>query len=99
TLRKYWIAGLNNDQLQSLASKLLANDSIEQVIFGPLQLERIHLGSSYHFEPLTVPIRALGDDALAALSKERTLSLTLVELKTIQQHYRDLAREPTDIEL
>ena len=36
---------------------------------------------------------------MLALSKQRTLSLTLVELKTIQQHYRELGREPTDIEL
>src|SRR4051812_2062087 len=76
TLRKYWISGLDHGQLQALASKLLANDSIEQVVFGPLKLERIHLGSSYRFEPLSVPIRALGDEALIALSKQRTLSLT-----------------------
>ncbi|MCI0358448.1 MAG: phosphoribosylformylglycinamidine synthase subunit PurL, partial [Planctomycetaceae bacterium] len=36
---------------------------------------------------------------LQQLSRERTLSLTLVELQTIQQHYRELGREPTDIEL
>jgi phosphoribosylformylglycinamidine synthase II len=99
TLRKYWIGGLNDSQLKLLANKLLANDSIEQVVFGPLRMEHIHLGSPYRFEPVTVPIRSLSDDALVALSKARTLSLTLVELKTIQQHYRDLAHEPTDIEL
>jgi len=99
TLRKFWIAGLNDEQLKLLATKLLANDSIEQVVFGPLKLERIHLGSPYRFEPRSVPIRGLSDDQLLALSKERTLSLTLVELKTIQHHFRDLAREPTDIEL
>jgi phosphoribosylformylglycinamidine synthase II len=99
TLRKYWISGLREQQVQRLASRLLANDSIEQVVVGPLRMERIHLGSAYRFEPLTVPLRALGEEELLALSKERTLSLTLVELKTIQHHYRDLRREPTDIEL
>jgi phosphoribosylformylglycinamidine synthase len=99
TLRKYWVNGLTETQLKTLAGKLLANDSIEQVVFGPLAMERIHLGSAYRFEPASVPIREAGDEALLALSKARTLSLTLVELKTIQQHYRDLGREPTDIEL
>src|SRR5262245_39486353 len=99
TLRKYWISGLTDEQQKLLAAKLLANDSIEQVVFGPLRMERILLGSAYRFEPLSVPIRGLSDSELEALSKERTLSLTLVELKTIQHYYRDLAREPTDIEL
>jgi phosphoribosylformylglycinamidine synthase II len=99
TLRKYWIDGLAENQLKLLTAKLLANDSIEQVVFGPLRMEQIHLGSAYRFEPATVPICSLRDDELLALSKARTLSLTLVELQTIQQHFRDLAREPTDIEL
>jgi phosphoribosylformylglycinamidine synthase len=62
-------------------------------------MERLHLGSAYRFEPTTVPIRELNADNLQDLSRERTLSLTLVELETIQQHYRQLEREPTDIEL
>src|SRR6185436_3929265 len=89
----------SDDQLKLLTQKLLANDSIEQVVVGPLKMERVHLGAPYRFQPVTVPIRGLSDELLLALSKERTLSLTLVELKTIQHHFRDLAREPTDIEL
>ncbi len=99
TLRKYWVSGLTNNQLQTLTSKLLANDSIEQVVIGPLKIDQIHLGAPGRFELFTVPIRGLGDGELLALSKARTLSLTLVEMKTIQHHYRDLNREPTDIEL
>ena len=99
TLRKYWISGLADEQLELLTTKLLANDSIEQVVVGPLKLERIYLGSPYRFEKVTLPIRELSADALEQLSRERTLSLTRVELETIQQHYRTLGREPTDIEL
>ena len=99
TLRKYWVADLPADRLKLLTTKLLANDSIEQVIIGPLKLSRIDVGSSYRFEAQTVPITALADEALLALSKVRTLSLTLVEMKTIQEHYRQLRREPTDAEL
>jgi phosphoribosylformylglycinamidine synthase len=99
TLRKYWIGGLADGQLKLLANKLLANDSIEQVVFGPLHMERIHFGSRYEFQQITVPIRALTDEQLIALNKACTLSLSLAELKTVQQHYRDAGREPTDIEL
>ena len=99
TLRKYWVADLPADRLKLLTTKLLANDSIEQVIIGPLKLSRIDVGSSYRFEAQTVPITALADEALLALSKVRTLSLTLVEMKTIQEHFRQLHREPTDAEL
>ncbi|MCE9526724.1 MAG: phosphoribosylformylglycinamidine synthase subunit PurL [Planctomycetales bacterium] len=99
TLRKYWVADLPADRLKLLTTKLLANDSIEQVIIGPLSLTHIDVGSSYQFEAQIVPITRLGDDALLALSKFRTLSLTLVEMQTIQAHFRQLNREPTDAEL
>jgi len=99
TLRKYWVADLPADRLKLLTTKLLANDSIEQVIIGPLKLERIDVGSSYQFEAQTVSITNLADEALLALSKVRTLSLTLVEMQTIQEHFRQLRREPTDAEL
>ncbi len=99
TLRKYWVSGLSTEQCQVLAAKLLANDSIEQTVFGPHRMERVHLGAPYAFQLEVVPLRELAPEALEKLSRERTLSLTRVELETIQQHYRDLGREPTDIEL
>ena len=33
------------------------------------------------------------------LSKDGQLALTLAEMKTIQAHFRELGREPTDVEL
>ena len=99
TLRKYWVGGLSDEQTRLLTSRLLANDSIEQVVFGPLTMRQIHVGSSYRFELVTVPIRELDPAQLEQLSRERTLSLTRIELQTIQRHYRELGREPTDIEL
>lgn len=99
TFRKYWIEGLDADQLRALCSKVLANDSIEQFVIGPLQLEQLHVGAPYQFRLIIVPIRDLDDDALSRLSRDRQLYLTLVEMQTIQQHYRQLGRDPTDIEL
>jgi len=99
TLRKYWLADLNEGQVQLLIKKLLANDSIEQAVVGPLNLTQLHVGSPAAFQLQTVPIRDLAAEQLVALSKARTLSLTLVEMQHVQQHFRDLGREPTDIEL
>ncbi len=47
----------------------------------------------------TVAIRELTDDELESLSSTGQLYLTLVEMQTIQQHFKDLERDPTDIEL
>lgn len=99
TLRKFWFDDLPEQRLQTLIKKLLANDSIEQTVIGPLRFDSINLGADYRFELQTVPLRRASDDELQALSRERTLSLTLVEMQTIQQHFRNLCREPTDAEL
>jgi phosphoribosylformylglycinamidine synthase len=99
TMRKYWISGLADEQLRQLAAKVLANDAIEQVIFGPLPFDRIELGSEYRFELVTVPIRDLDDAALNKLSRQGQLYLSLAEMRTIQAHFRELGREPTDAEL
>lgn len=99
TFRKFWVRGLNDEPLQKLAAKLLANESIEQIIRGPLRLERLHVGSAYRFELETIPLRKLTGDELLSLSKARTLSLTLTEMETIQRHFQYIGRDPTDIEL
>ena len=99
TLRKYWLEGLADEDLPWFCGKLLANDSIEQVVHGPLALERLELGSRYEFELVTVPLRELDDDALLLLSREGQLYLTLVEMQTIRDYFRELGRDPTDAEL
>ncbi|WP_417735057.1 phosphoribosylformylglycinamidine synthase subunit PurL [Rosistilla oblonga] len=99
TVRKYWLPELPPQQLDQICKRALSNDSIEQVIVGPLQLDRLQIGSAYEFELQHVAIRDLDDAALERLSKEGQLYLTLVEMQTIQKHFRDLGREPTDIEL
>ncbi len=85
--------------MQQLCSKILANDSIEQVVHGPLQLDRLHVGAPYAFQRIEVPLRTLSDDELMTLSRTGQLYLTLVEMQTIQAHFRDLGRDPTDVEL
>ena len=41
----------------------------------------------------------MDDAALERLSREGQLYLSLVEMQTIQAHFRKLGRDPTDVEL
>lgn len=99
TFRKYWLSGLQPAELNQLCQKLLSNDSIERVVIGPLQLDKIDVGQEYQFELVHAPIRQLNDEQLAQLSQQGQLYLTLTEMQTIQQYFRTLGRDPTDIEL
>jgi phosphoribosylformylglycinamidine synthase len=99
TLKKYWVSPLSDAQQELLCAKILANDAVEQVIVGPLTLERLEFGAPYAFCRKTVPIRTMDDAALARLSREGQLYLSLAEMQTIQAHFCTLGRDPTDVEL
>ncbi len=99
TVRKYWLSGASSSEIKSVGERMLANDAIEQVVFGPLALERLELGRPYRFELRTTAIRELDDESLMRLSRDGQLYLQLAEMQTIRQHFRDLGREPTDVEL
>ena len=99
TLRKVWVADLSADRLQRLCKNVLANDAIEQVVVGPLKFDRLELGSSYRFALVTVPLSSLDDEGLVRLSREGQLYLSLAEMRTIQDHFRQIGRDPTDVEL
>ncbi len=46
-----------------------------------------------------IPLRDLDDDALRDLGAARRLALDDAELRAAQRHFRDLGRDPTDLEL
>jgi len=100
TCRKYWVNSDSTAEDQSrFGRRVLSNDSIERVLSGPLELRSLAIGSDYQFELQHVTIRDMDDAALQRLSKEGQLYLSLAEMQQIQRHFRDLNREPTDIEL
>ena len=100
TCRRYWISGdLGSAKLAQLTKKVLANDAIEYVVTGPLQIKDLSLGSEYKFKLTTVAIRDMSDDELMVLSKKGQLYLSIAEMKTVQDYFRSLQRDPTDIEL
>lgn len=99
TLRKYWLPDLGDDRLSQICRRALSNDSIEQVVVGPLGDQHLDAGGSYRFEKVVVPLRGLDDEGLQRLSREGQLYLTLVEMQTIRDYFDGIGRDPTDIEL
>ncbi len=99
TLRKYWFAGASQAQFSEIAQRILANEAIEQTLIGPLPFDRLQVGSDYQFQLRTVALGKLDDAGLMRLSREGQLYLQLAEMQTIQRHFAELGRDPTDIEL
>ncbi len=99
TLRKFWVRGLSANDIDRLCQKVLANQSIEQTMIGPMTLKEIQVGSKYAFSKQIVPILNLDDTALEKLSRQGQLYLSVTEMRTVQAHFEKLGREPSDIEL
>ncbi|HEV7279330.1 MAG TPA: phosphoribosylformylglycinamidine synthase subunit PurL [Pirellulaceae bacterium] len=99
TVRKYWLFGLGEADARRFATKALANESIEQIVTGPLALESLHVGSHYPFNKVVVRMLGANPERLDRISRDGQLSLTREEMLTIQAHYRDAGRDPTDVEL
>ncbi|MDA0282835.1 MAG: phosphoribosylformylglycinamidine synthase subunit PurL [Planctomycetota bacterium] len=100
TCRKYWInSEASGQEIERLSVKVLSNDAIEHVVAGPLTMERISLGGDYRFELTRISIRDMNDAALEQQSKDGQLYLSLEEMRTIKQHFVELDRDPTDVEL
>jgi phosphoribosylformylglycinamidine synthase len=100
TARKYIILGsLSNKQKQMIAQKVLSNDCIEEVIFGADDQPPSWHVKPYHLEITHLPIRQLDDRELEGLSKRMDLFLNSAEMRAIRDYYRQLGREPSDVEL
>ncbi len=100
TARKYILLGdITRSQTDVIARKILANDCIEEVMVGSkAEPPSPHL-KPYELKITHWPIRELDDEGLVKLSKDKDLFLNLTEMRTIQQYYKELGREPTDVEL
>ena len=100
TARQYVLKGtLDSNVIDVITKRVLSNDCIEDCILGDTAEP-----PSPHLKPYTLtlthwPIRDLDDDQLMALSKDKDLFLTLIEMQTIQAYFKSLDREPTDVEL
>ncbi len=99
SVRKYWLAALPEADAKRLAWSLLASEAIHDVVVGPLPLRTLAGGTPWTFTQDTIPLDGLDDEALARLSRENCLALTVRELHAIRDHFRSLGRPPFEIEL
>ncbi len=100
TARKYYIYGsLAAADAKRIGEKVLANDIIEHLILGGEKIHEITTGSKTPFEKLVVPLLEADEGEMERISREGVLSLNLAEMKTIQDYYEKLGRNPTDVEL
>lgn len=90
----------NADQqtIEVLATRLIANTVVERWTHGPAEppLDAPDVAST---PAATVVLSGRSDDELLAISIERGLALDLDEMTTIVEHFAELGREPTDVEL
>ncbi len=99
TGRRYELTGpVTDEQLRTIAAKLLANPVIEDVHFGAHTPPEVH-GHAQPFQLVEVPLRDLSNDQLEKLSVDGDLFLNLTEMRAIQDYFRKLGREPRDVEL
>jgi len=100
TARKYLFEGsLSEDDLRLIATRALANEVIEDVLYDDSLIPMFSEVKGYEFRPQTIDISSADDETLMEISRKGVLSLNLEEMKTIQAHYQELGREPTDVEL
>ncbi|MEM7756267.1 MAG: phosphoribosylformylglycinamidine synthase subunit PurS [Planctomycetota bacterium] len=96
---RYELSGVTAEGARRLAERLLANPVVAGIHTEPFHPEALPAGHSYELNVTTVPIRDLNDAGLEKLSREGHLFLDLHEMHAVQDEYRTLGREPTDIEL
>ncbi len=103
TAKFYDFQGLDKEDINYLASKLLFNPLIEHI----LDYEKVRdldtldefAGQDYKFKLINLDILNSGDKELKEISDDGCLSLNLEEMRIIQDYFKKTDRNPTDCEL
>ena len=99
TARHYELMGdLGEEDISTMSRQVLANETIELYSLGIVQ-PCFDPAASGEVRVDTVKLAGLPDADLVRLSRDRLLSLDLVEMRAIQQHFGREGRNPTDAEL
>ncbi len=90
---------LSAERAMAFAESHLGNPVIESFFAEPYCPDAFPAGQHYDLQVTHVPLCDLDDEAMAKLSREAHLFLSLEEMRTVRGHFRAIDREPTDIEL
>ncbi|MEE2973159.1 MAG: AIR synthase-related protein, partial [Planctomycetota bacterium] len=96
---RWELEGTRDEVAREIATRFLANPVVHAIHEEAYLPAAFPAGQDRGFEVRSVGIVDLDDHALERLSREAHLFLSLEEMQAIQRHYRDLGREPREIEL
>lgn len=99
TGRRYVLSPIPGDVEKARIPTLLANDCIEEAVWGTREIAPPPTPPKYEFRLRTAPITECSEQELEALSRQGHLFLSHDEMRAVQAHYRAQGREPTDLEL
>ncbi len=101
TYSAYLLSGdFSPQDLEDVGVRCLANPVIEEVRVQPKQaIEPVAALPSPKFARQEVDLLESSDEELQRISRDGLLALNLEEMQTIQSHFRELGRAPTDVEL
>lgn len=99
TGHRFVLYGTDQATAKSLVERSYANPVIHAVHEQPYQPESFSEGVIQPFAVREVPLRDLDDEALDQLSRDAHLFLDRHEMEAIRDFYRELGREPREIEL
>jgi phosphoribosylformylglycinamidine synthase len=92
-------ARLSAESATEVGRRVLANETIEILLAAREDLPYRIPGGQAKRGRVDVALLAHDDAALEKLSKDGLLSLSLLEMRAIQQHYRAQGRDPSALEL
>jgi phosphoribosylformylglycinamidine synthase II len=91
-------AGITDEQVASLVTRIVANPVIERWATGTVE-PTFHPESVARGGAEVIQLAGLGVDELITLGASRKLALDPEELVVIQAHFDSIGRAPTDVEL
>ncbi len=99
TATRYELIGdLDEATIHRIAQAVLCNAVIQSYTLGPWRPPFVPAAAPTDAVEV-IPIRQAGESELLQISRERVLALSLPEMVAIQAYYRNLGRDPTDVEL
>jgi phosphoribosylformylglycinamidine synthase len=98
---RYDIAGtgVTRETAMMLAGRLLANPVIQRIHAEPFWPKEFPHSGAHEGGMGSVKLIGLGDAELTKLSREAHLFLSLEEMRAVQEHYKQIGRDPREIEL
>jgi len=92
-----FFGALSDGDKELIGQKLLVNKVVQHIMQPGEKL--FFAMEDPVFQLIVIPLRDADEKQLQQLSRERDLFLNAAEMHAIQEHFRSLQRDPTDIEL